>query len=146
MRVLDVGCGTGDLTPLSAELVGSSGCVVGIDRSTDVLETARARAVSRGYSWVQFLEADAATYAAADAFDVVIGRQVLIHQADPGGVLRHLAGLLRSRGVLAFMEPVMLPLVAWPARPLYSRCINWCVQAFQGAGLSASTVTSPSKR
>ena len=56
MRVLDVGCGAGDVTLIAAELVGSSGMVVGIDRSAEVLgdrpETAdwprlSARAVSR---------------------------------------------------------------------------------------------------
>jgi SAM-dependent methyltransferase len=37
MRVLDVGCGTGDVSILAAEMVGSGGAVVGIDRSKDAL-------------------------------------------------------------------------------------------------------------
>ena len=139
MRVLEVGCGTGDLTLLAAERVGCSGSVVGIDRSADVLVTARARAMSRGCSHVQFVEADASTYESEAAFNAVIGRLVLIHQSDPVRVLRHLAGQIRPGGAIAFMEPVMLPQVAWPARPLYSRAIGWCVQALQGAGLTAST-------
>ena len=44
MTVLDVGCGTGDVTFLAASLVGPSGAVVGVDQSGPVLEPARARA------------------------------------------------------------------------------------------------------
>ena len=41
MRVLDLGCGSGDVTMLAAELVGASGSVVGIDRSPEVIAVAR---------------------------------------------------------------------------------------------------------
>jgi ubiquinone/menaquinone biosynthesis C-methylase UbiE len=33
MRVLDVGCGAGDVSLLAAEMVGTSGSIIGIDRS-----------------------------------------------------------------------------------------------------------------
>jgi ubiquinone/menaquinone biosynthesis C-methylase UbiE len=35
MRVLDLGCGAGDVSMLAAELVGPAGIVVGIDRSRE---------------------------------------------------------------------------------------------------------------
>jgi ubiquinone/menaquinone biosynthesis C-methylase UbiE len=37
MRVLDLGCGAGDVSMLAAELVGPSGSVVGIDRNPQVI-------------------------------------------------------------------------------------------------------------
>jgi SAM-dependent methyltransferase len=40
MRVLDVGCGVGDVSLLLAELVGSSGEVVGVDTNARALELA----------------------------------------------------------------------------------------------------------
>jgi tRNA A58 N-methylase Trm61 len=52
MRVLDLGCGMGDVSMLVAQLVGPSGSVVGVDRENAVLEKARQRAkllVSRIY-------------------------------------------------------------------------------------------------
>ena len=44
MRVLDLGCGTGDVSMLAAELVGPEGSIVGIDRSQEVLDVAKGRA------------------------------------------------------------------------------------------------------
>jgi SAM-dependent methyltransferase len=43
MRVLDLGCGAGDVLMLAAELVDPSGSVVGIDRSPQVIAVARER-------------------------------------------------------------------------------------------------------
>src|ERR1700681_2988577 len=47
MRVLDVGCGTGDVALLAAELVSNSGEVVGADRAASAVAVARERAKAR---------------------------------------------------------------------------------------------------
>src|SRR5271154_6128181 len=44
MRVLDLGCGVGDVSLLASRMVGASGAVLGIDRSPTSVETARRRA------------------------------------------------------------------------------------------------------
>jgi ubiquinone/menaquinone biosynthesis C-methylase UbiE len=43
MRVLDVGCGHGDVTLLAADCVGPSGEVVGLDNAEAAVEATRAR-------------------------------------------------------------------------------------------------------
>jgi ubiquinone/menaquinone biosynthesis C-methylase UbiE len=48
MRVLDVGCGAGDVSLLVAKLVGRTGAVVGVDRSSDAVEIARQRSAAAG--------------------------------------------------------------------------------------------------
>jgi tRNA A58 N-methylase Trm61 len=40
MRVLDVGCGPGDVSIVASQLVGPTGTVVGVDASADVIELA----------------------------------------------------------------------------------------------------------
>lgn len=60
-QVLDVGCGTGLNFALLQEAVGSTGTIVGIDRSPRMLDQARRRARRRGWRNVILLEADAAT-------------------------------------------------------------------------------------
>ena len=37
MRILDVGCGAGDVSFIAASLIGSQGEVIGVDRSPDAL-------------------------------------------------------------------------------------------------------------
>ena len=58
MRVLDVGSGSGDVSFLAAELVGSNGSVVGVDRSAAAVERARTRAIRRNIHNVVFKTGD----------------------------------------------------------------------------------------
>jgi len=58
MRVLDVGCGAGDVAFVTADLVGPEGSVVGVDRSPEALARARLRAEQRGLAQVQFVGGD----------------------------------------------------------------------------------------
>jgi cyclopropane fatty-acyl-phospholipid synthase-like methyltransferase len=44
MRVLDLGCGAGDVAFLAAGLAGPGGSVVGVDHSAEALARARLRA------------------------------------------------------------------------------------------------------
>ena len=62
MRVLEVGCGAGDVSMLAAELVGSAGSVVGIDRNAQVLAIARERAQMAKFGQIDFKEASIGTY------------------------------------------------------------------------------------
>jgi 2-polyprenyl-3-methyl-5-hydroxy-6-metoxy-1,4-benzoquinol methylase len=104
MRVLDLGCDAGDVSMLAAELVGSSGSVVGIDRNPEVVAVARERARTAELRHVDFREVSAEAFSDPEPFDAVIGRCVLIHQADPVALLRSAASLVRPGGVVAFHE------------------------------------------
>jgi ubiquinone/menaquinone biosynthesis C-methylase UbiE len=50
MRVLDLGCGTGGVSLLAAEMVGLSGAVVGIDQSADAIAMAKSAPVKAGFN------------------------------------------------------------------------------------------------
>ncbi len=104
MRVLDLGSGAGDVAMLAAQLVGPSGCVIGIDRNSQVLSIANARAERAGFKHLSFHEASVETFVDDARFDLVIGRYVLIHQSDPVAFLRAAARLVKPRGSMAFHE------------------------------------------
>jgi 2-polyprenyl-3-methyl-5-hydroxy-6-metoxy-1,4-benzoquinol methylase len=100
VRVLDVGCGSGELTGWMADLVGPAE-VVGVDVDLTVLSIARERWGAHP-SAPRFLLADASNMPAAlGRFDVVYARFLLSHQTDPLGVLRDLRALCRPGGVVA---------------------------------------------
>ena len=133
MRVLDFGCGAGDVAMLAAELVGASGSVIGIDRNPDVLAVARGRAQAAGYHHVHFREAAVEDFSDPEPFDAVIGRYVLIHQTDPAALLRTAAGLVRPGGILAFHELCIngVGVQALPHVPLWQQAGEWVRTAFQ---------------
>src|SRR5262245_876141 len=57
-RVLDFGCGVGDVAFLAAQLVGETGSVVGMDRAPVAVQTATRRAQVLGLRQVKFICGD----------------------------------------------------------------------------------------
>lgn len=104
MRILDLGCGAGDVSMLAAELVGPSGSVVGIDQNPDAIAVARARARMANLPQIDFEAVPTESYADPERFDLVIGRYILIHQNDPAELIRTAARFVRPGGVVAFHE------------------------------------------
>jgi ubiquinone/menaquinone biosynthesis C-methylase UbiE len=76
MRVLDLGCGAGDVSMLAAEVVGPQGSIVGIDRSQEVLNVAKERAREAGLRQISFVQISIEAFCAREPFDLVIGRYI----------------------------------------------------------------------
>ena len=133
MRVLDLGCGAGDVSMLAAELVGAAGSVVGIDRNQDVIAVARERAQTAKLGNIHFEEVSVDAFSDPEPFDAVIGRYVLIHQADPVALIRAAADLVRPGGVVAFHELGVRGQViqSLPSVSLWQQAWEWIRMAFQ---------------
>ncbi len=129
MRVLDVGSGPGEVALLGAELVGASGRIIGVDRSATVLTRARARASERSLRNVTFREGDPTAMTFEEPFDAIMGRYVLMFQADPALMLRKLKTFLRPGGIVVFHEVDYDGTRSFPPVPLYDRCCQWLVEA-----------------
>lgn len=78
-RALDVGCGTGVLTCMTAEVVGSTGSVTGIDPSTWMLQQARKNAAHMDASPEFKLGVIEHLPFEAEQFDVVLSSLMLHH-------------------------------------------------------------------
>ena len=135
MRVLDVGCGAGDVAFLAADLVGPTGQVVGVDRSAVALATARARAEVRSLANVTFHECELSAMAFAQPFDAAIGRYVLCFQPDPAALLRVIANLVRPGGSILFHEPDREQMRSFPPASTYDRACQWVGETYRRAGV-----------
>jgi SAM-dependent methyltransferase len=134
MRVLDVGCGPGDVSFLAAELVGPQGSVVGIERDEAAVANASQRALDRGTENVDFLVGDfREVEPAGGPFDALVGRLVLMYQADPAAAVASAARHLRAGGIVAFAEMCLShggidpghTLMCWPRTPVWRQLSTW---------------------
>ena len=138
MRVLDIGCGTGGVSRLTAEIVGPGGSVLGVDRSEKGLAYARSRSDELGVANVDFVAAELDAFVSADAFDAVVGRFILMHQADPAATLATVAQAVRPDGLVIMLESCMEALEggvhSHPTGALYDRIVRWKSDVVRGAG------------
>lgn len=110
MSVLELGCGPGEVTEVLTQIVGPAGRVVAVDRSEEMLDSARARLDGTGAENAHFICAD--LHHTLDylkdvdrsSFDVVAGRRVLMYLAEPEKVLAGLRPWLRQEGLAVFEE------------------------------------------
>jgi SAM-dependent methyltransferase len=111
--------------------------VLGIDRSVEAVNVARARAAQADLHNIEFAVADAATFHAPHRMDAVVGRLVLAYQPDPAAVLRHLASQVREGGVIAFQECDLSSASARPALPLFASVVELVIETYRRANLEA---------
>ena len=104
MRVLDVGCGAGDVSFLAASLVGPDGFVFGVDKSPEAVAMARERAQQSQLTNVQFAVSDLEEVQVEEPVDALIGRLILMYFPRPAEVLRHLLTHVRPAGLVVFQE------------------------------------------
>jgi SAM-dependent methyltransferase len=125
MRVLDVGSGAGHTAYLAAQLVGESGSVIGTDTVPAAIAAATENARALGIRNVTFRVGDPADLEFDRPFDAIVGRYVLLFQADPASMLRKLGKKLRPGGVIVFHEPQWDHTRSIPPLPIYDRCRQW---------------------
>lgn len=101
-RVLDVGCGTGELTAVLQEAVGRSDStadeplVVGVDADSELLSVAAERAPVVAGDALRLPFAD-------DSFDLVVCQALLINLPDPAAAVEEFARV--SSELVAVVEP-----------------------------------------
>ena len=123
MRVLDVGCGAGDVSFLAATLVGREGSVIGVDRSPEAIALAKRRACDVGLANLSFVTQDLQDLATDARFDAIIGRLVLMYFPEPEAMLRRLLPLLVPGGIVAFHEFDVHAATSEPHVPLFARSV-----------------------
>jgi ubiquinone/menaquinone biosynthesis C-methylase UbiE len=129
MRVLDVGCGTGDLSVMASEIAGDSGEVIGIDISGNALTAARNAIEEKGISNVKFVQADITELPEPEnigTFDAIIGRRVLMYLHNAAQSINRLLTYLTANGRLIFQESdCMASSLCTQSMPLHTEVQAW---------------------
>lgn len=126
--VLDVGCGSGEITKGIAELVGDRGFVQGIDTSAHLIGLAKQN--YHGISNLAFDLADINSYTPGKKFNVVTSARVLQWLSNREEVLSRMKDLLLEGGCLTILdynhEKVEFePALPGSMRTFYDNFLKW---------------------
>jgi SAM-dependent methyltransferase len=122
MRVLDVGCGTGDDVRAIAALVGEAGAATGIDSSQAMIDEAHRRGVPVNAS---FLRCSATQMPFTDAsFDAARAERVFQHLADPSAAAAELRRVVKPGGSVFLLDQDWESLSIAGADPAVTRIIT----------------------
>jgi ubiquinone/menaquinone biosynthesis C-methylase UbiE len=121
--ILDVGCGAGEDALALAQIVGSTGKVVGVDNSVIMVAESQKRAKGTDnpveYRWSDVNCLDFAE----GAFDGCRADRVLQHLEDPHLALREIVRVARSGARIVVSEPDYETLIVDTGRPTLTRKI-----------------------
>lgn len=102
LKVLDVGCGIGNLSRWMAEIVGPTGSVLGVDSDQQQILVANQRVEQEQIKNCQFEKANADDLNKyQEQYDLVYSRWLLIHVQNAKQVVEQMAKAVKSGGLLA---------------------------------------------
>ncbi|MGR3676420.1 MAG: methyltransferase domain-containing protein [Paracoccaceae bacterium] len=137
MRILDLGCGAGRDVYALSQLVGPSGCVVGVDMTQAQLDVARkhqewhAKAFGHDGSNVEFhhgyIERLEELELEPGSFDIIVSNCVINLATDKAAVLRGAHRLLKEGGEMYFSDVYAdrrVPHAMAEDEVLYGECLS----------------------
>jgi ubiquinone/menaquinone biosynthesis C-methylase UbiE len=140
MRVLDVGCGPGDVAILAGSMVGPNGSVLAVDRDPRMVALVRQR-VGESAAPLEALQAEVLDIPRGREFDAVVGRFVMMYQPDTAAAVARLARHLRPGGRFAFVEfDHSSPSLSVPPLPLWNRMRELMKETFARTGVPLNLV------
>lgn len=136
MRVLDIGCGSGEVTRAIADLVSPIGAVVGVDGSAAALAAAESATAPTHYKNISYvLSSLPELQPELGEFDCVVGRRVLMYVPEPENVIARIISLLRPGGRIALQEhdTTMTPgrTGSWP---IHDKVHHWLWESVRREG------------
>lgn len=103
MKVVDVGCGTGQVSFLISKLVGPRGAVIGIDANPTAIELCRNIATTERVKNVSFIVGNACDMSRDlqdNSIDISYSRFLLTHLEDPLAAIREMIRVTTREGII----------------------------------------------
>jgi len=123
MDVLDLGCGSGDMTLEIARVAGSNGRVVGIDMDAGVLAEAKRASEGSGLP-IEWRQGRIEEVDEDGAFDLVYARFLLSHLPDPRDALRRMCRAVRPFSRVVVEDIDISAHVHWPPSAAFRRYVE----------------------
>jgi SAM-dependent methyltransferase len=135
-RILDLGCGTGQLTRRMGAAAGASGHVLAIDRSPEQLDQARRHSIDAGH--IEYRVGDVTALELAEnewgSFDVAHTRFLLEHLPDPLAVVRTMVRAVKPGGRIVIEDEDHAILRLWPTVDGLKRVWEAYMESYRRAG------------
>lgn len=125
MKCLDVGCGSGSVTRLMADMVSSKGRVTGMDVDDKYLQYCRSINAS---PHVNFVNQDIGLATPSGAYDVAFSRFMFVHLKDPKSAVRAMKDQVRNGGRVVIQE-LDHSEDSWLSHP-HEQCVDMLREAF----------------
>ncbi|MEO1032134.1 MAG: class I SAM-dependent methyltransferase [Bacteroidota bacterium] len=138
MKALDLGCGTGKVTALLAEVIGDQGHVLGLD--IDELNTQRATSAAKlkHIKNVTYKTLDAYKLKSKSKYDLIYSRFLLSHLANPKIVLENALNALKSGGKLLIEETDFSGHFSYPKSDYFDQYITLYQNLLKKQGANAN--------
>ena len=106
MRIVDVGCGTGDFTRYLASLAPGKHQIIGVDLRANSLRSAEKQTKKEGIRGITFRKGDTYNIPVDDGWaDLVCCRTLLMHLTEPIKAVQEMSRITRKGGAVAAFEP-----------------------------------------
>lgn len=137
MRVLEIGCGAGSMTPWLSQKVGLSGRLIALDINPQEIEHARQKVEKVGLDNTEFIVTSVENVQSVGRdFDLIYGRFILMQLPNPFEVLEKLVSCLRPCGIIALDEPNQEADFAVPSCPPCERANRLFLDFSDQAGMN----------
>jgi len=129
MRVLEVGCGTGNMTKWIAKQIGDSGHLTAVDISQEQIQIAKENCSELNN--VSFITSSLFDLQQEKSFDLIYSRFLIMHLQNPLEGLHHLKQLLKPNGILVSEEATNSITACYPKSPVFNKYREMVMSLFQ---------------
>lgn len=122
MKVLEIGCGTGEITCWLAQQVGKTGEVIAIDQSEEQLKITQQNAEAAGLKNIRYINLPVMQLNELnERFDLIYSRWLLMHLQKPFEALQIMYDCLQPNGILTCEDGAKEGSFCYPASPIFNQ-------------------------